>query len=488
MNLWRAFLLLNLTACIVCFPWFLREQQSLLQDDSGIFLYMGQQVSEGQRLYQDVWDNKPPLIFWWNALGCLLYPASPLGVCAIAALHIILAANLIFVALYRDYGIGSCLLGAVLFLSGASTQLLQPNFTETYALPWQVLLAYLGLMALRKSPGTAQSLLAGLCVAFVFFTRPNHIGAGAFYLLCLMLGAASWPSKTRALLWSAGGLLAGFSIVSLPFWLSNGWSEFWSGSLTFNMFYYAKQRGLAHKAAAWIVCTVHLTRSGILPMALAALAALWFSQKKLASLLAFWLLLEMGLASMSGHFFEHYFVIVLVAASFSIGVGFHAISRIDQGRHLVTSLSAAFMILLALARCWDAFERAREPLIRESPRVRQILSRLGPNDRFLYWGQGLRPIWYLAKRPAPISYFQTAPVLTSRVQYQYLSPKLLADTLKALPEWLIENTREPLSLEPGEWDTLETLNLKRELMSKYDLVLRDTEEIFWKRKPLAERQ
>src|SRR5687768_18415163 len=48
--------------------------------DSGVFLYVGWRLLNGDIPYRDVWDHKPPLIYFVDALGIALTPASPWGV------------------------------------------------------------------------------------------------------------------------------------------------------------------------------------------------------------------------------------------------------------------------------------------------------------------------------------------------------------------------------------------------------------------------
>src|SRR3954447_17879480 len=49
-------------------PWYLHSYRSFKLEDSGIFLYVGQRLLHGDVLYRDIADNKPPLIYWLNAL------------------------------------------------------------------------------------------------------------------------------------------------------------------------------------------------------------------------------------------------------------------------------------------------------------------------------------------------------------------------------------------------------------------------------------
>ena len=48
--------------------------------DSGVFLYIGSRILEGEVPYRGIWDHKGPLIYYINALGIALTPGSEYGV------------------------------------------------------------------------------------------------------------------------------------------------------------------------------------------------------------------------------------------------------------------------------------------------------------------------------------------------------------------------------------------------------------------------
>ena len=48
--------------------------------DSGVFLYTGWRILNGELPYRDVWDHKPPIIFYINALGLAIANNSRWGV------------------------------------------------------------------------------------------------------------------------------------------------------------------------------------------------------------------------------------------------------------------------------------------------------------------------------------------------------------------------------------------------------------------------
>ena len=45
-------------------PWYVG-----LGDDGALFAYGGQRIVEGEKLYEDIWDTKPPGVFYLNALA-----------------------------------------------------------------------------------------------------------------------------------------------------------------------------------------------------------------------------------------------------------------------------------------------------------------------------------------------------------------------------------------------------------------------------------
>src|ERR687897_1148030 len=56
--------------------------------DSGVFLYVGWRFLNGDMPYRDVWDHKPPLIYFVDALGIALTPDSLWGIWVLRFLFI----------------------------------------------------------------------------------------------------------------------------------------------------------------------------------------------------------------------------------------------------------------------------------------------------------------------------------------------------------------------------------------------------------------
>ena len=77
--------------------------------DDQMFGYFGWRIADGATVYVDVWDNKPPGIYWINAVGMLVGGGSYFGVIAMCVVALVAAHTCFF-----------CI-GASLYYRGAAT-------------------------------------------------------------------------------------------------------------------------------------------------------------------------------------------------------------------------------------------------------------------------------------------------------------------------------------------------------------------------------
>ncbi len=71
--------------------------------DSDLFAYYAQQLLAGQRLYADLWDNKPPGIFWIDALGLYLFNGAHAGIIFVCTTATAAASVIFFAVTKRLY-------------------------------------------------------------------------------------------------------------------------------------------------------------------------------------------------------------------------------------------------------------------------------------------------------------------------------------------------------------------------------------------------
>ena len=80
--------------------------------DSGVFLYVGWRLINGDIPYRDVWDHKPPLIYFVDALGLILSPQSLWGVWLLGFLFLFLTIFFLYKSLYDSLGTLPAIIGS----------------------------------------------------------------------------------------------------------------------------------------------------------------------------------------------------------------------------------------------------------------------------------------------------------------------------------------------------------------------------------------
>ncbi len=109
--------------------------------DSGVFLYIGWRICM-EKYHIDIWDHKPPIIYYINALGLAISNGSRWGVWVIEFIVVLLAAYLSF-RLLRKFLKTSALVATFLWLFNLVFLLLSGNLTEEYVLVLQFASLYL---------------------------------------------------------------------------------------------------------------------------------------------------------------------------------------------------------------------------------------------------------------------------------------------------------------------------------------------------------
>ena len=105
--------------------------------DSGIFLYGAQTILHGAVPYRDFWENKPPGIYFIDAVGLWLGGGSRWGIWALEWISLWLAACFGFQAIREAFGNIPALFAGASLLAAFARVFQGGNFTEEYALPLQ---------------------------------------------------------------------------------------------------------------------------------------------------------------------------------------------------------------------------------------------------------------------------------------------------------------------------------------------------------------
>ena len=307
------------------------NNMTLPSRDSGVFLYMGWRFLNGDVPYRDVWDHKPPLIYFVDALGITLTPTSLWGVWFLQIVFIFFTLLLLYKLLDREFGMAAALAGMVIFTSGLLTILEKGNVTEEYALVFQALGFWLFLNAWKKDFPLHSSFWIGLSGGLAFNFKQTTIGLWITYglfLLVIRLMQRKFPFKDLL------ALLAGWLIPSIVFSLyfisQNAFTDYWEQAFLYNFIYIGKHEGIRRLIPVFLKGFAYLRNGWVLYLSilgwLAGLGYVWRKRKAFGEVHPLILIalvnlpIEILLITISGRSILHYYLTPLPVMAVLTGV------------------------------------------------------------------------------------------------------------------------------------------------------------------------
>ena len=333
--------------------------------DSGVFLYVGWRVLHGEIPSRDVWDHKPPLIYFTDALGLSLSPDSMWGVWAVQFFFIFFAIFFLYKALQENLGTLPAIYGAVFFSSGLLAVMQQGNVTEEYALLFQIICFWLVAKTHKKNYSRSSIILIGLAGGFAFFYKQNTIGVWLAFGLLLIWNRLVTKNLRKLpvdLLSLGAGVILLSGILALYFGAHNALSEFWEQAFRYNFVYIRKGDTLKDLISLLIKGFTFLSLGNLLYFTvagwLAAFVFIWVHRKSwLQSLnpLIFLAILdfpiEVLMIAVSGRSILHYYLTPLPSMAFLVGIFVYALIIILEkifktNRKIFWSIGYAFLLII----------------------------------------------------------------------------------------------------------------------------------------------
>lgn len=394
-------------------------------EDAGVFLYAGSVVLGGGLPYRDVWDHKPPGVYYLSALGLLLGGGAPLGVWLLEFAALALAAIAGYAALARAFGWTAAFAGSVAWLVTTPRLFLADGyfttFAELFALPLQ--LAALALAA-RAGSSARRDVAIGALGGVALLLKPTLVGLWIALVVVAavpLVRSRDWPALARRLLpMGAGGLLPA-TITAVYFVARDGAGDLWDQAIAYN---------LANGSTATFADRFDAVRMGLrltAPTGLIALGLVGWLGAALAlrrglsrvgaapTLLAVALVdlpLEIVLSSAPGRPYHYYYLAWLPAlAVFAAFVAKQLLARISPRRAaaalavalVVMSVRPTMLVVRVAGTVEDGTAREAAEYVRAHSEAR---------DRVLLWGSRTE-VNFLTGRDAPTRFvYQYAPLFT----------------------------------------------------------------------------
>ncbi|MBI5963189.1 MAG: glycosyltransferase family 39 protein [Chloroflexi bacterium] len=427
--------------------------------DSGVFLYMGWRILNGGLPYRDIWDHKPPVIFYINALGLFITNNSRWGVWLLELSSLFFAALIGFQLIKKAFGIFPAIFSLLLWLLSLVPILQGGNFTTEYTLPLQFFALW--LVYDSDQPDGWRFFLIGLTGAIAFFTKQTAVGiwiAIAISLLLRKLTLAQIRQWFRELsLISFGGLTV-FIIILIFFGAQGAFPQFWSAAFKYNYFYSSlDEYDMASRLSSATSGLRPLTRAGLLQFSIIgyaiAIGHLLFNKKltdKFRSLLLVGLIdlpVELALIGISKNTFPHYYMTLLPVLALLTGFTAWAFVFLISTWKIpnIVKYVAALGLLAVFAQ--GSFDNYMDQLYtyrkfnKKEAVINYIKEATSPDDYVLMWGAETF-VNYETLRKSPSRFSYQHPLRREGYVDERLIIEFLDDVIQHRPQ-LIINTLSP---------------------------------------------
>ncbi len=188
--------------------------------DAVLFAYYGRRIVAGQQLYVDLWDNKPPGIFWVDAIGLWFSNGTYPGIVVVCSLATIGSCVSFFVIARRWYGLNVAAVGTV--MAALYINLYYYRVGSNRPSTFYVLCELLVLLFYARSFDTPRSasrnrFIAGACAIGAMCFRQTAVSIPAAILVhqvyLLVAGGWSIAQVMRTIRPMAAGAFAALTVV-----------------------------------------------------------------------------------------------------------------------------------------------------------------------------------------------------------------------------------------------------------------------------------
>jgi len=310
--------------------------------DSGVFLYIGQQILDGSIPYRDVWDHKGPLIYYINALGLLIGHGSRAGVFFLEILSLFASVSLGYIAMKRTYGSIPAFFASIVWPLNLVYVLGGANLTEEYGLLFSFLTLYLFVRSRKSSSSLIFIFLIGAAFSLSFLLRPNNIGmqlsVAVFLLITGILTHRIYELFKQGIAFTMGAIAILIPAL-LYFKWNNALGDFFDQFIRYNIIYagtdwnyrvdsvytgltlFAPSGLTLIACAAWIIGIFYLRQK----------ADITESHRALTALAIIGLPVEIILSNFSYRNYVHYFILWLPV--YAVLAGFFIFQLISNFSH-----------------------------------------------------------------------------------------------------------------------------------------------------------
>jgi len=424
--------------------------------DSGVFLYTGWRILNGGLPYRDIWDHKPPVIFYINALGLAIANNSRWGVWLIEFVALFLAAYIGFRLIKKSLGPYSAIFSLLLWLLTLVFTIEGGNLTTEYTLPLQFAALLLVYDANKSDFPNWRWFLIGLIGGIAFFTKQTTIGIWIAIILYLTFQRLQFHQVKRwiseLLFIIAGGLTICIGWV-IFFGLHHALPQFWSAAFEFNYYYLIVN---TNRLKPLLDGLAPLLKVGLLQFSMmgyvAGIILIFFKKsiiKDWSPLLLVGLIdlpIELLLISTSGKIFAQYYMTLLPSLAIFAGLMFWVFLSALSSWGIGNTAKKIFITSIVGIFLWTSYA----PYINQAnsyqsgwdePAIKYVESVTSPDDQVLLWGNETS-VNYFTKRRSPTRFVYQYPLYINGYVNEQMIMEFLRDIINNHPRLIID-TKTP---------------------------------------------
>jgi Dolichyl-phosphate-mannose-protein mannosyltransferase len=408
--------------------------------DYGFYAYIGKQIVKGQLPYLDVWDSKPPAIFYLNAFALRLGRGLRWGIWLVEFIFLFAAITASYHLLKKLWGVAPALFGIFIWLWGMDFTLQGGNYTEEYPLVFHFLALTLLLSLIQNPKQRLFKLSLGLLFSISFLFRPNNALVEAVIILVFgitLLWKRDYQAFFTAVLWVSLGIIIPLAVTSAYFTYHGLFYAMFEASILYNLAYSSTQLTATSPVkvgfeflnlAAWVGLTGYLLviaktrsilKSPYLPLYIVLLVgfpiAVFFSDPAKRNY---------------GHYFLNWLPFIALLSAFALNTVLEKLVPKKDEQHAMTSLllpsSALIVAILVLVftgrasayiKAFDRLFTSSEREVR-SPIAIYVDNHTNPGEYVVFWSTNPGEN-FMARRDAPYA----------GLYYPHLVPSNAADRL-----------------------------------------------------------
>lgn len=437
--------------------------------DAGVFLYTGWRILNGQVPYRDVWDNKPPMIFYINAAGLAIMDGSRWGIWLIEFILLLIAALISFKLIKKIFGPLPAIFVLCLWMLSFVGIISGGNYATEYTLPLQFACLWLAYESENKGVYAWRGYLMGVLLGISFLTKQNTIGIGlaiVLYILFSKLRPGRWKRAFSDLLLIFFGGITTLAIVVSFFAVQGGLPQFWDAAFVYNLV--RSSSSLMNHIRSMITGMVYLSTLTLLAFigwggGLIYLKFLKFQFKHTldqgaVSFLSIGLIdfpIELFLASTSGYSYRHYYLALLpifaVFAGFALWILLTQLSYPDISKRATRWFLACSVVvfLIPLVGAGIAVIKDTNYTSNEGMDYDRIVSYVqlhtSKDDFVLIWGAEAA-INFSSQRLSPSRFVYQYPLYKEGYNNQKMIEEFLGDVFRHKPRLIIDakNSETPI--------------------------------------------